>query len=505
MMMSSKSYERHPTHKALYDALLESIFVDENDMDRLAVDPTSQRKRRHEDKDEDPSAGSDQRKKKRKQGDKSESLKKSSTYKESSKGKTPPKTSMTGKSIHAEETVEEDTHEMAIDVEEPTQDNAEKNADQPQNKDVPKTSKIPNKDWFKQPPRPPTPDPGWNTFLTIIYNLLKGTCQSSIELEYNMEESYKAMTDRLDWENPEGDRCPFDLSKPHPLKGYLSHLTIATQYFFNSDPEYLKLGSEERKYTKSITKTKAIKYNLKFIEDMIPNQWSPIKVGYNKDVAFRITHLGYRRKLWYRSQINKFSPYDVYSTLRILSVASVQVEKVHGYGYLKEIVMRRADRKLYKLKQGDFPHLHLNDIKDMLLLQVQHKLFNLEGSDIVDLAVALRMFTRRIIIHKCVKDVQLGVESYQKKLNLTKPQKYFPTISTKEPYTPSFNPPRVFYEDSSNWKRLMRAGELYKFSDGTLMLMINELLWERRVMQNLERLVGARELEMDYRLMQRIV
>nr|GEX64697.1 hypothetical protein [Tanacetum cinerariifolium] len=33
--------------------------------------------------------------------------------------------------------------------------------------------------------------------------------------------------------------------------------------------------------------------------------------------------------------------------------------------------------------------------------------------------------------------------------------------------------------------------------------MINELLWERRVMRNLERLVGARELKMAYRLMQR--
>ncbi|GKF75845.1 hypothetical protein Tco_0225289, partial [Tanacetum coccineum] len=31
MTIPSKSYERHPTHKALYDALLEFIFVDEND------------------------------------------------------------------------------------------------------------------------------------------------------------------------------------------------------------------------------------------------------------------------------------------------------------------------------------------------------------------------------------------------------------------------------------------------------------------------------------------
>ncbi|GJW12220.1 hypothetical protein Tco_1578047 [Tanacetum coccineum] len=31
-----------------------------------------------------------------------------------------------------------------------------------------------------------------------VYELLKGTCTSNIELEYNMEECFKALTDRLD-------------------------------------------------------------------------------------------------------------------------------------------------------------------------------------------------------------------------------------------------------------------------------------------------------------------
>nr|GEZ34281.1 hypothetical protein [Tanacetum cinerariifolium] len=79
------------------------------------------------------------------------------------------------------------------------------------------------------------------------------------------------------------------------------------------------------------------------------------------------------------------------------------------------------------------------------------------------------------LTENCVEDVQLGVESYQKKLNLTKPQEDFPNISTKEPYTPSFDPPRVVYEDSRNRKRLMRADELYKFSDETLMLVREKL------------------------------
>ncbi|GKF60658.1 hypothetical protein Tco_0177444, partial [Tanacetum coccineum] len=155
------------------------------------------------------------------------------------------------------------------------------------------------------------------------------------------------------------------------------------------------------------------------------------------------------------SQLNRFSKHDVYSHLMILNVKSVTFNKLHGYGYLEEIMVRRVDPQLYKFKEGDFVNLHLNDIEDMLLLVVQHKLFHLNGEVIVDLAMALRMFTRSLIIKKRVKDI-------------TKPQKDFPRISAKELYTPSFEPPRVVYEDLSHRKRLMRVDEFYKFSDGTL-------------------------------------
>ncbi|GJW85801.1 hypothetical protein Tco_0158946 [Tanacetum coccineum] len=98
--------------------------------------------------------------------------------------------------------------------------------------------------------------------------------------------------------------------------------------------------------------------------------------------------------------------------MKILSVIRVKVDKRLGYGYLEEIV---------------------------------NKLFNLPGDDIVDLVITLHMFTRSLFIKKRVKDVQLGVESYQKKLNITKPQKEFPRISFKEAYTTSYDPKGVVY------------------------------------------------------------
>ncbi|GJW55841.1 hypothetical protein Tco_0099926 [Tanacetum coccineum] len=120
------------------------------------------------------------------------------------------------------------------------------------------------------------------------------------------------------------------------------------------------------------------------------------------------------------------------------------------------------------VKEGDFPRLHPHDIEDMLLLLVQKKHFNLERDVIFDLCVALRMFTRRIIILKRVEDLQLGVESYQKKLNITKPETFRSDISNKIPYIAYNNPQGIIYEDKYKRNRLMHTDELYKFSNGTL-------------------------------------
>nr|GEV25907.1 retrovirus-related Pol polyprotein from transposon TNT 1-94 [Tanacetum cinerariifolium] len=122
--------------------------------------------------------------------------------------------------------------------------------------------------------------------------------------------------------------------------------------------------------------------------------------------------------------------------------------------------------------QGDYPKLHLNDIKDMLLLHVQNKLLNLDGDDIVDLAIALRMFTRRIVIQKRVEDIQLGVDSNQKKLNITSPQKEFPRISAKDPYTTLYD--------------LKGAAKLYKDQNQTdiMVKLIDKQLVERHIMRS---------------------
>nr|GEU62001.1 hypothetical protein [Tanacetum cinerariifolium] len=69
---------------------------------------------------------------------------------------------------------------------------------------------------------------------------------------------------------------------------------------------------------------------------------------------------------------------------------------------------------------------------------------------------------------KVVEDLQLGVKSYQKKLNLTKPDTFRSDLRKRTAYTAYSNPPGVIYEDQNNQNRLIRTDEFHKFSDGTL-------------------------------------
>nr|GFD10151.1 hypothetical protein [Tanacetum cinerariifolium] len=49
------------------------------------------------------------------------------------------------------------------------------------------------------------------------YELMRGLCNSLTELEYHLEEVYKATMDQLDWVNPEGQQYPHNLLQPLPL------------------------------------------------------------------------------------------------------------------------------------------------------------------------------------------------------------------------------------------------------------------------------------------------
>nr|GFC13104.1 hypothetical protein [Tanacetum cinerariifolium] len=164
------------------------------------------------------------------------------------------------------------------------------------------------------------------------YKLRKGTCKSLVELEYHLEEVFKATTDQLDWVNLEGQQT----------------------------------------------------------------MWIEEPIGYDKHALCGVSHLGRKRQQFYGFAVNRESARDVYSKRRIIAVTELK------------------------------------------------------------------------IIEWRVEDLQLGVESYQKKLNLTKPDLYLSDLKRKEADTAYSNPRGFIYQNKDKKNRLMRIDELHKFSDGTL-------------------------------------
>nr|GEW44079.1 retrotransposon protein, putative, unclassified [Tanacetum cinerariifolium] len=223
-----------------------------------------------------------------------------------------------------------------------------------------------------------------------------------------------------------------------------------------------------------------------------------------------VSHWGRKRQQFYDFAVNWESARDVYSKRRIIAVTELKIVEWHNYKHLDWITVRKDDDKLYKFKEGDFKRLRIQDIEDMLLL-LRH-----------------------------VEDLQLGVKSYQKKLNLTKPNSYRSDLKRKEAYTAYSNPRGFIYQNKDKKNRLMQIDELHKFSDGTLndvhTALVNRLkgirmqyfsqsirrkgdkdrvasmiqaidkrLKTRRIMRSLERFIGGRLYEGDFKMLQRTI
>nr|GEY80454.1 hypothetical protein [Tanacetum cinerariifolium] len=239
--------------------------------------------------------------------------------------------------------------------------------------------------------------------------------------------------------------------------------------------------------------------------------WMEEPIGYDKHALWGVSHWGRKRQQFYGFAVNWEFARDVYSKRRIIAVTELKIIEWHSYKHLDWITVRRDDDKLYKFMEGDFKRLRVQDIEDMLLLLIQGKLTNL---------------TRR------VEDLQLGVESYQKKLNLIKPDSYRSNLKHKEAYTAYSNPRGFIYQNKDKKNKLMRIYKLHKFKDGTLtdvhtalddrlkgiqMQYLPQSIWRksdkdraatmiqaidkrlktRRIMRSLERFVGGRLFGFD--------
>ncbi|GJW48089.1 putative reverse transcriptase domain-containing protein [Tanacetum coccineum] len=268
------------------------------------------------------------------------------------------------------------------------------------------------------------------------------------EREYDisaMDECHKLLTNKIDLSNPKGHQILRNIYEPLPLGGPPGQVTIQPQFFFNKDLDYLLTGDKERRITLSISKLKAARYLDFGLEELVPSLW-----------------------------VESEHEYDI-SAMRILSVISVKVFEKYGYNYLREIILRRADYQEYKISEKDFKNLHPNDFEDLFLLNIQEKLNHLPKTDKTSLHTAVNMWIRNLVIRNRVGDLQLGIESYQTKINLERPNWDAADYYFKEDYTIVPKPRAVVYKDRNDQRKLMRLNELHKFSDGTLTRVMEKL------------------------------
>nr|GEX36833.1 hypothetical protein [Tanacetum cinerariifolium] len=445
-MEGNKSIQRSDEQRNLYKALVDAYEADKTILD-LYGDTIILKRRCDDDDDQEegPSAGSD-------------------------------RGSRDGEKVSASESTfaEELVHTIS-QMDEPSYPVFETGAD---DQTIVQSSQHP--EWFSQPKKPPTPDRDCNKTLPAV----QGSTQTWISELAKQADSRSSFNELLD--------TPLDFSnfimnrlRPLPLiPNNRGRRVIPFAHFINNDLEYLRGGASSHKYTTSVTKTKAADYgNIKWIEDLVP---------------------------LLRFAVNRESALDVYSKRRIIAVTDLKIVEWHCYKHLDWITVRRDDDKLYKFKEGDFKRLRLQDIEDMLLLL------------------------------RCMEDLQLGVESYQKRLNLTKPDTYRSDLKRREAYTAYSNPRGFIYQNKDKKNRLMWIDKLQKFSDGTLndvrnalndrlkgirmqylpqtiwrkgdkdktaamIQAIDKMLKTRRIMRSLERFVGGRLYEGDFRMLQRTI
>ncbi|GJU03579.1 hypothetical protein Tco_1113917 [Tanacetum coccineum] len=294
----------------------------------------------------------------------------------------------------------------------------------------------------------------------------------------------------------------------------------------------------------SISKMKAAYYPDVGLEQLVPDQfWIAEECKYDIAAMYGISHWWFQRQRFY---IDRFSSEGdrraVRTHMRILSVVRIEVFSMYGYNYMKKIVLRRADLKEYVIAERDFKHMYPSDFEDLYLLNLQGHLNHLSPEDKKILTTAVNLWTRNLVIRHRVEDFQLGIESYQTQLNLTKPRWEATGFEFKHDYTVIDSPRAVTFRDRYGVQMIMRFNEIHKFSDGTLqqidealdyrvkefqinrtnpgmntrfwtkkdvdrskdfMFAIQKRLKTRRIFRNLESFVGGRIREGDYRLLKR--
>nr|GEU39937.1 integrase, catalytic region, zinc finger, CCHC-type, peptidase aspartic, catalytic [Tanacetum cinerariifolium] len=255
-----------------------------------------------------------------------------------------------------------------------------------------------------------------------VFEIIKVFHPDVIHIQYQMEECHKLLTDSVD-----DPILRHNVSKPLPLGGPPGQVTIQSDFFFNKDLEYVRYGSKGSRPALSISKMKAAYYPDAGLEQMVPDQfWIEEECKYNIVAMYGISHWWFQRQRFYIDRhTSEGDRRAVRTHMQILSVVRIEVFSMYGYDYMKKTVLHHADLNEHVIAERDFKYLYPSDFEDLYLLNLQ-------------------------------EDFQLGIESYQTQLNLTKPQWDATGFEHKHDYTVIDSLRAIMfqdkYEDESRFK-----------------------------------------------------
>nr|GEX24779.1 hypothetical protein [Tanacetum cinerariifolium] len=307
-MEGNKSIQRSDEQRNLYKALVEGYDADKAILDTYG-DSTILKRKREDDDQEGPSAGSDRGSKRQKEGGEHASASTPSEKATESASK-PTKGSQSGQLSASESASTKEPVQTTCQMEEPPHPVFETGAD---DQPIIQTSQHP--EWFSQPRKPPLPDRDWNktlpaaqgdaqSWISVLarqtdarssfnelldtpldfsnfimnminvdtltpellagptYELMRGSCTSLTELEYHLEEVYKATTDQLDWVNPEGQQYPHNQLQPLPLiPDNRGRRVITFDHFINNDLKYLRGDVYSKRRIIAVTELQIVEWH----------------------------------------------------------------------------------------------------------------------------------------------------------------------------------------------------------------------------------------------------
>ncbi|GJW69406.1 hypothetical protein Tco_0123830 [Tanacetum coccineum] len=263
---------------------------------------------------------------------------------------------------------------------------------------------------------------------------LSNLSRNAEEYAYHLEHSTSFMENQIVWGSRQQD-IPRTIPKTLIFCGPQRNPNEPLRPLYNKDLFFLKYGNtKEKKYILSLHKIYAEEFPEPDLEEKL-NQWVRKEFkNFNEDARLSIQH-------W-------------------------------KLDFMEQIMVMRANDKTDSFSEADFKYLNKKDIEDLYYLCRSKEIDNQK----VKLMNSLITFIRSCVIWERVHDFQLGIESYQMKVNLTAPTLTFPGIKEHAPYT-IVDEPRMglIYLNSKDEKRVMYLEEIVKFCDATLEKVLNEV------------------------------